>query len=85
MVAGFCRGWIRLYAVLERNVPEAIRGYRSEGELKHLMGTGVSAAAVWHMREQLNQAGFKQVKIVGSSGFSPINAVFFHWQKPRWI
>ncbi len=59
------------YAVLERNVPEAIRGYRSEGELKHLMGTGVSAAAVWHMREQLNQAGFKQVKIVGSSGFSP--------------
>ena len=26
------------YAVLERNVPEAIRGYRSESELKNLMG-----------------------------------------------
>ncbi|MGB1180712.1 MAG: nicotinate phosphoribosyltransferase, partial [Candidatus Puniceispirillaceae bacterium] len=36
------------YAVLDKHVPEAIRGYRSEGELKHLMGTGVSAAAVWH-------------------------------------
>ena len=59
------------YLVLERNVPEAIRGYRSEGDLKQLMGTGVSAAAVWHMREQLDQAGFGRVRIVGSSGFSP--------------
>ena len=59
------------YAVLERNVPEAIRGYRSEHELKQLMGTGVSAAAVWHVREQLNQAGFDKVKIVASSGFGP--------------
>ena len=59
------------YAVLDRNVPNAIRGYRSETELKHLMGTGVSAAAIWHMREQLNAHGFEQVKIVASSGFSP--------------
>lgn len=59
------------YAVLERNVPEAIRGYRSETELKHLMGTGVSAAAIWHMREQLDLAGLERVKIVASSGFSP--------------
>ena len=59
------------YAVLERNVPEAIRGYRSEAELRHLMGTGVSAAAIWHMREELNKEGFDQVKIVASSGFSP--------------
>ena len=28
------------YAVLDRNVPNAIRGYHSETELKHLMGTG---------------------------------------------
>ena len=59
------------YAVLERNVPEAIRGYRSESELKHLMGTGVSAAAVWYMREELNKAGFDKVKLVASSGFGP--------------
>ncbi len=59
------------YAVLERNVPEAIRGYRSESELKNLMGTGVSAAAVWYMREELDKAGFKKVKIVVSSGFGP--------------
>lgn len=59
------------YAVLDRNVPDAIRGYRTEQELKHLMGTGVSAAAIWHMHEQLNKAGFDNVKIVASSGFSP--------------
>ena len=59
------------YAVLERNVPDAIRGYRSDAELRYLVGAGVSAAAIWHTREALNQAGFDQVKIVASSGFGP--------------
>ncbi|MSP47864.1 MAG: nicotinate phosphoribosyltransferase [Alphaproteobacteria bacterium] len=59
------------YAVLERNVPEVTRGYRSEAELRNLIGPGVSAAAVWHMREQLDRAGFPKVKIVASSGFNP--------------
>lgn len=58
------------YAVLERNAPQAFRGYRSDAELKHLTGTGVSAAAIWHMREQLDKAGFKNVKIIASSGFN---------------
>lgn len=57
------------YAVLDRHVPEAIRGYRTEAELKQLMGTGVSAAAVWHIRDVLDEAGFDKVKIVASSGF----------------
>lgn len=61
----------KAYAVLERNVPAAIRGYRTEAELRHLVGTGVSAAAIWHMREQLDRAGFANVKIVASSGFTP--------------
>ena len=59
------------YAVLERNAPEAIRGYRTEQELRYLIGTGVSAAAVWHLREMLNNSGFEKVKIVASSGFGP--------------
>ena len=59
------------YAVLERNCPQAIRGYRTEAELRYLTGTGVSAAAIWHMRETLNKEGFDRVKIVGSSGFGP--------------
>lgn len=58
------------YAVLERNAPEAFRGYRSEQDLKYLTGTGVSAAAIWHMREKLDQAGFEKVKIIASSGFN---------------
>ncbi|MDE0418116.1 MAG: nicotinate phosphoribosyltransferase [bacterium] len=61
----------RSYAVLERNRPDAIRGYRSETELRYLIGTGVSAAAIWHLREQLDGAGFAKVRIVASSGFDP--------------
>ena len=59
------------YAVLERNAADAIRGYRTDQELKHLIGTGVSAAAAWYLREQLDQEGFNNVKIVCSSGFGP--------------
>lgn len=57
------------YAVLERHAPAAIRRYRSETELRHLVGTGVSAAAIWRVREALDEAGFPKVRIVGSSGF----------------
>lgn len=57
------------YAVLERHAPGAIRRYRSETELRYLVGTGVSAAAIWRMREALDQAGFTAVRLVVSSGF----------------
>jgi nicotinate phosphoribosyltransferase len=57
------------YAVLERHAPASIRRYRSETELRYLVGTGVSAAAVWRLREVLDDAGFPKVRIVGSSGF----------------
>lgn len=58
------------YAVLERHAPGAIRRYRSDAELRALVGTGVSAAAIWRMREVLDAAGFTAVKIVASSGFN---------------
>ena len=59
------------YAVLERNAPDCIRGYRTDNELRHLVGPGVSAAAIWHLRQVLDGQGFDQVKIVASSGFGP--------------
>jgi nicotinate phosphoribosyltransferase len=59
------------YAVLERHVPGAVRGYRNETELRYLVGAGVSAAAIWHLREALDREGFDRVRIVASSGFSP--------------
>lgn len=59
------------YAVLERFSPELIRGYRSEEELRYLVGTGVSAAAIFHLRAELDRNGFDKVKIVASSGFGP--------------
>ncbi|MEM8952171.1 MAG: nicotinate phosphoribosyltransferase [Pseudomonadota bacterium] len=59
------------YAVLDRHAAHAIRTYRTETELRWLTGTGVTAAAIFHMRETLDDAGFDQVKIIASSGFSP--------------
>lgn len=59
------------YKVLDRYAADAIRGYRTEPELRHLIGPGVSAASIWLMREQLDGAGFSRVRIVASSGFGP--------------
>jgi len=61
----------RSYEVLERNAPQAVRTYRSETELRWLVGTGVTGAAVFHVREALDRAGHPKVQIVASSGFSP--------------
>jgi nicotinate phosphoribosyltransferase len=57
------------YAVLERHAPGAIRRYRSDAELRMLVGTGVSAASIWRMREALDAAGHGGVRITVSSGF----------------
>ncbi len=59
------------YTVLERHAPDAVRGYRSESELSYLVGAGVTAAAIWRLREALNQGGYQKVRIVASSGFGP--------------
>ncbi len=69
------------YAVLDRHVPYATRGYRTDSELKHLMGTGVSAAAVWQLREMLDANGFAKVRIVASSGFGPDKCRMFSFAK----
>jgi len=69
----YCEGLdpARSYEVLERHAPQSIRGYRTEEELRHLVGTGVSAAAIWLLRRTLDEAGFPGVKLVASSGFGP--------------
>jgi nicotinate phosphoribosyltransferase len=69
----YCEGLdlARSYEVLERHAPQSIRGYRTEEELRYLVGTGVSAAAIWHLRQALDAAGLRAVRIVGSSGFGP--------------
>jgi nicotinate phosphoribosyltransferase len=58
------------YAVLERFAPKAVRQYRTQEELQWLVGTGVSAAAIFHMRDRLDAAGFGKARIVASSGFN---------------
>src|SRR5436190_2953966 len=59
------------YEVLERHAPQSIRGYRTEAELRYLVGTGVSAAALRQLRQVLDEAGFLKARIVASSGFGP--------------
>jgi nicotinate phosphoribosyltransferase len=69
----YCEGLdpARSYEVIERHAPQSIRGYRTEEELRHLVGTGVSAAAIWRLRRALDETGFPVVKLVASSGFGP--------------
>ena len=59
------------YELLDKNAPRAIRTFRTEQELKWLVGTGVSAAALWHLRLALDNNSWNKVKIIASSGFSP--------------
>ena len=58
------------YEVLERRAPAAIRRYLTEEQQRYLLGPGVSAAAVWRLREALDEAGWRKVKITASSGFN---------------
>jgi nicotinate phosphoribosyltransferase len=69
----YCEGLdlARSYEILENNAPQSIRGYRTEAELRYLVGTGVTAAAIWRMRQVLDEAGFPNARIVASSGFGP--------------
>jgi nicotinate phosphoribosyltransferase len=69
----YCEGLdlARSYEVLENHAPQSIRGYRTEAELRYLVGTGVTAAALWRMRQVLDEAGFPKARIVASSGFGP--------------
>jgi nicotinate phosphoribosyltransferase len=69
----YCEGLdlARSYEVLENYAPQSIRGYRTEAELRYLVGTGVTAAALWRMRQVLDESGFPKARIVASSGFGP--------------
>jgi len=69
------------YDVLGRHAPDAVRDYRTEAELHDLIGTGVSAAAIWSMREKLDNAGFANVRIIASSGFTPSKCRSMAWAK----
>jgi len=56
--------------VLERNGLKEKLSKANEAELKILIGKGVSIAAIYYFREQLDKAGFNRIKIIASSGFN---------------
>ena len=55
-------------SLIERHAPGVLADVDGETE-EFLIGQGTSAAAVWKLRESLDDAGFDTVKIVASSGF----------------
>lgn len=58
--------------VLAHYAPSALHNSRkTKVEQRYLLGTGVSAAALWHLRRSLDNAGFPRVRLIASSGFSP--------------
>ena len=65
------------YKVLEMYNSNSIRTYRNEQELKWLVGAGVSAAAIIHIRNILDNNGYEKVKIIASSGFNPAKCKLF--------
>ena len=58
-------------AVLERHAPGVLRAHTNAADARYLSGPGVSAAAIWRMRDALNEAGYMKARIVASSGFGP--------------
>ena len=65
------------YEILEKYNSNCIRTYRNEQELKWLVGAGVSAAAIIHIRNILDSKGYEKVKIIASSGFNPAKCKLF--------
>ena len=71
MAGGFWKAWTRPKAMpCWSGMPPAPSAViAATSELRTLVGTGVSAAAIWRMREAMDQAGYDKVRIVASSGF----------------
>ena len=60
----------RSHDIIEANAPQMLARKLSPLERKWLFEKGVSVASIFHFRAELDKAGFKDVKIVASSGFS---------------
>lgn len=57
--------------IIHKYAPHMLEKELTDSELKTLYGKGVSIAAIFKFREMLDEAGYPDVKIVGSSGFNP--------------
>lgn len=56
---------------IHEHAPHMMEQEWSEKELGILYGKGVSVANIWHFKNSLAEAGFPNVRVVGSSGFNP--------------
>ena len=56
--------------VLHNFAPQMMIESWEEEQLKVLYGKGVSVAAIWHFRHEMDKAGFPNIKIIASSGFN---------------
>lgn len=63
--------------IIEKRAPHMLERKLSPLEQKWLFDKGVSVAAVFHMREQLDTAGLPNLRLVVSSGFSGEKCALF--------
>jgi nicotinate phosphoribosyltransferase len=58
------------HEVIQRHAPWMFERKLDPVEMKMLVGKGVSLAAIFHQREQMDAAGASDVKIIATSGFN---------------
>ena len=71
----------RSYEVIEASIPEILNVDLDKKQLEYLIGKGVSAAAIWHLKNELVKAGADRMQIVVSSGFNPAKCKLMHMAK----
>ncbi len=71
----------RSYEVIETSIPEILNVDLDRKQLEHLIGKGVSAAAIWHLKNELVKAGADKMQIVVSSGFNTAKCKLMHLAK----
>lgn len=70
------------YDVIEKYAKKSLLNYKHKEDLHSLVGQGVSAAAIFYLREKLDEAGFFKVKITVSSGFNLHKCMILSQLKP---
>lgn len=71
----------KAHDIIQRKAPWMFARYLDKEQMTMLTGQGVSIAAIFHQREQMDLAGAKEVKILPTSGFNLKKLMLAHEAK----